>query len=167
MRLRHLNLTTVVLFVSLIATSLTALSQGQGLITQKAISLDMAQSIVQGALAKCRADNYRVSVHVLDAAGIPRATARDDGSGQVNYDVSRRKAFTALAYKRPSSDMEKQWLTMSPSRIIEGTIGVAGGLPIKVGNETIGAVGVGGAPGTDKDEACAAAGIAKVADQLK
>jgi uncharacterized protein GlcG (DUF336 family) len=125
----------------------------------------LTQAIAQGALEKCRADNYHISVPVLDASGLPKVSLRDDGSGEVNFTVSRRKAFTALTYKRPSAEMEKAWATMSPGRIIEGVIGIAGGLPIKVGEETMG--GVGGAPGGDKDEACAAAGLAKVADLLK
>jgi uncharacterized protein GlcG (DUF336 family) len=153
--------------LSLAAAASPALPQGQGLLSQKAISLDMAQSMVQGALEKCRADNYHVSVHVIDVDGQVKASARDDGSSEVNYNVSRRKAYTALTYKRPSADMEKAWATMSPARIIEGTFGVAGGLPVKVGEDTIGAIGVGGAPGGDKDEACAAAGLAKVAEKLK
>jgi len=153
--------------VALAATPLTAPSQGKGVITQKAISLDLAQVIAQAALEKCRADNYHVSVHVMDASGLDKVALRDDGSGEVNFTVSREKAFTALTYKRPSADMEKAWANMSPGRIIPGTFGVAGGLPIKVGDEIIGAVGVGGAPGGEKDEACAAAGLAKVADQLK
>jgi uncharacterized protein GlcG (DUF336 family) len=157
---------TAVLVVSLVASSSTARSQSQGLLTLKAISLDMAQAMVQAAIAKCRADNYRISVHVLDGDGQVKASARDDGSSEVNYDVSR-KAYTALTYKRPSADMEKAWATMSPGRIIPGTFGVAGGLPVKVGDDTLGAIGVGGAPGGDKDEACATAGLAKVADQLK
>ena len=153
--------------VTVAATSYAAFSQNKGLLTQKVISLDMAQAMVQGAIEKCRADNYHVSVHVIDVDGQVRASVRDDGSSEVNYDVSRRKAFTALTYKRPSADMEKAWANMSPGRIIPGTFGVGGGLPVKVDGETIGAIGVGGAPGSDKDEACAAAGLAKIADQLK
>lgn len=153
--------------VTVAATSYAAFSQNKGLLTQKVISLDMAQAMVQGAIEKCRADNYHVSVHVIDVDGQVRASVRDDGSSEVNYDVSRRKAFTALTYKRPSADMEKAWQNMSAGRIIPGTFGVGGGLPVKVDGETIGAIGVGGAPGSDKDEACAAAGLAKVADQLK
>jgi uncharacterized protein GlcG (DUF336 family) len=145
----------------------TALAQGKGVITQKAISLDLALEIAQAAIAKCRADNYHVSVHVMDASGLDKAALRDEGSGEVNFNVSRAKAYTALNYHRPSADMEKAWANMSPARIIPGTFGVAGGLPIKAGDEIIGAVGVGGAPGGEKDEACAAAGLAKVADQLK
>jgi len=144
-----------------------ALAQGKGVITQKAISLDLAQEIAQAALAKCREDNYHVSVHVIDASGLDKIALRDDGSGEVNFRVSREKAFTALTYRRPSADMEKAWVNMSPARIIPGIFGVAGGLPIKVGDEVIGAVGVGGAPGGEKDQACAAAGLAKVADELK
>ena len=153
--------------VTVAATSYAAFSQNKGLLTQKVISLDMAQAMVQGAIEKCRADNYHVSVHVIDVDGQVRASVRDDGSSEVNYDVSRRKAYTALTYKRPSADMEKAWANMSAGRIIPGTFGVGGGLPVKVDGETIGAIGVGGAPGSDKDEACAAAGLAKVADQLK
>jgi uncharacterized protein GlcG (DUF336 family) len=149
------------------ASTLTTLSQEKGLLTEKAVSLDMAEAMVQGALQKCRADNYHVSVHVLDADGQVKASVRDDGASEVNYDVNSRKAFTALTYRRPSADMEKQWTSMSPARIIPETFGVAGGLPVKAGEETIGAIGVGGAPGGDKDEACAAAGLAKVADKLK
>jgi uncharacterized protein GlcG (DUF336 family) len=144
-----------------------ALAQGKGVITQKEISLDLAREIADAALAKCREDNYHVSVHVMDTSGIDKVALRDDGSGEVNFRVSREKAFTALTYHRPSADMEKAWANMSPGRIIPGTFGVAGGLPIKVGDEIIGAVGVGGAPGGEKDQACAAAGLAKVADQLK
>lgn len=151
----------------LVASSLAAPPQGKGVITQKALSFDLAQVIAQGALEKCRADNYHVSIHVIDATGLDKVAFRDDGSGEVNFTVSRRKAFTALTYKRPSAEMEKAWATMSPGRIIDGVIGIAGGLPIKAGDETIGAVGVGGAPGGDKDEACAAAGLAKAADALK
>jgi len=149
------------------ASCLSVLPQDQGLLTQKAISVDMALTMVRGALEKCRADNYRVSVHVLDVDGQVKASARDDGSSEVNYEVSRRKAYTALTYKRPSSEMEKAMANMSAGRIIPDTFMVGGGVPVKVGNDTIGAIGVGGAPGSDKDEACAAAGLAKIADKLK
>jgi uncharacterized protein GlcG (DUF336 family) len=79
-------------------------------------------------------------------------------------DPAARFVSPAFTYKRLSAEMEKAWANMSPGRIIDGVIGIAGGLPIKVGDETIGAIG---APGGDKDEACAAAGIAKAADALK
>jgi uncharacterized protein GlcG (DUF336 family) len=165
--LNRLFLRSAVIAFLCAASSLSVLPQDQGLLTQKAISADMALAMVRGALEKCRADNYRVSVHVLDVDGQVKASARDDGSSEVNYEVSRRKAYTALTYKRPSSEMEKAMANMSAGRIILDTFMVGGGVPVKVGNDTIGAIGVGGAPGSDKDEACAAAGLAKIADKLK
>ncbi|MCU1302377.1 MAG: hypothetical protein JWQ87_2661, partial [Candidatus Sulfotelmatobacter sp.] len=81
---------------------------------------------------------------------------------------SRRKAYTALTFKRPSAETAKAWASAAtPPPVIEGTVGAAGGVPIKASNDVIGAIGVSGAPGGDKDEACAEAGIAKIEDLLK
>jgi uncharacterized protein GlcG (DUF336 family) len=139
----------------------------QGLVTQKALSLDGAQAIAQGVVEKCRTDGYHVSVTVIDGSGTLKAFLRDDGAAPHTIDFSRRKAFTALTFRRTSADTGKAWAASPPAPNIEGTVGTAGGVPIKAGNEVIGAVGVSGAPGGDKDEACASAGIAKIADQLK
>ena len=144
----------------------------QGLITQKALSLEMAQTMAQGAVEKCRADGFHVSVTVLDGSGLLKVFMRDEGTGPHTIDLSRRKAFTALTFAsrwKTSGEAAKAWNSTlgSPMPNIEGTAGVAGGVPIRVGNETIGAVGVSGAVGGDKDEACANFGISKVADKLK
>jgi uncharacterized protein GlcG (DUF336 family) len=144
----------------------------QGLITQKAIPLEMAQTIAQGAVEKCRADGFHVSVTVIDASGLLKVFVRDEGTGPHTIDLSRRKAFTALTFAsrwKTSGEAAKAWGSTlgSPMPNIEGTAGVAGGVPIKAGNETIGAIGVSGAVGGDKDEACAVFGISKVADKLK
>jgi len=157
-----LGVATVIL---LGAFSISGLSQD--LLTEKVMSLEMAQTIAQAAIAKCRADNYHVAVTVLDGAGQLRAFLRDDGAGLQTVDVSHRKAYTALIMRRTSGEQAKAWAAMNPVPVIEGTIPIAGGVPIKVGNEVIGSVGVSGAPGGDKDEACASAGVAKVADKLK
>ena len=144
----------------------------QGLIAQKAISIEMAQAIAQGALERCRADGFHVSVSVIDGSGLLKAFLRDEGTGPHTIDLSRRKAFTALTFASrwaTSGEAAKAWNSTlgSPMPNVEGAVGVAGGVPIKVGKDVIGAVGVSGAVGGDKDEACAKAGIAKVADKLK
>ena len=72
-----------------------------------------------------------------------------------------------MTFKRTSGETGKAWAANPPAPNIEGTVGTQGGVPIRAGSEVIGAVGVSGAPGGDKDEACANAGIAKVADRLK
>ena len=144
----------------------------QELITQKVIPIEMAQAIAQGAMERCRTDGFHVSVSVIDGSGLLKAFLRDEGTGPHTIDLSRRKAFTALTFANrwaSSGEAAKAWNSTlgSPMPNVEGAVGVAGGVPIKVGNQTIGAVGVSGAVGGDKDEACAKAGIAKVADKLK
>ena len=142
----------------------------QEVITEKALSLDMAHAIAQGALEKCRADGYHVSVTVLDRDGLVKAAFRDDGSGPHTIVTSRRKAFTSVTFRQPSADWAKRVLTepaVAGLKDTEGTIALGGGVPIKAGNEVIGAIGVSGAPGGEKDEACANAGIQKLADKLK
>lgn len=161
---------TSLLAVLLLAPQISAPAHAQakkGVITQKAISEDLAMQMAHAALAKCRAGNFHVSVHVIDNLGFDIVSIRDDGSSLVNYDVSRRKAITALTYKRPSSEMATQFANMSPSRIIPDIFAVQGGVPVKVDGETIGAIGVGGATGPNGDENCANAGLEAVADQLK
>jgi len=139
----------------------------QDLLSQRALSLDAAQAIAEGALQKCRAGGYKVSISVLDANGTMKAFLRDDGNGPHTIDLSRRKAYTALTYKRTSAETGKAYAAMPQPPNIEGIVGLGGGVPIRAGNEVIGAIGVSGAPAADLDEACANAGIAKLADKLK
>ena len=161
----------------LMAAALTAASvtqvSAQGLVTQKALSYEMAQAVVQGTVERCRADGFSVSVSVIDVSGLLKGFARDDGNnGPHTIDLSRRKAYTALTFaSRWATSLEaaKAWghALGSPMPNVEGTTGLGGGVPIKVGDVTIGAVGVSGAVGGDKDEICAKAGIAKIANLLK
>jgi uncharacterized protein GlcG (DUF336 family) len=160
-------------FVLVVATSAVLLAAsssallGQEIITQKALSLDAAQAVAQGALEKCRADGYRVTVTVIDGGGTTKAFLHDDGAGLHTIGVSREKAYTALTFKRTSAETGKAWAANPPAPNIEGTVGRAGGVPIKAGDEVIGAIGVSGSPGGEKDEVCAFAGVAKIASQLK
>jgi uncharacterized protein GlcG (DUF336 family) len=156
------------LFIAASASSLAA----QGLVTQKALSLEMAQAIVDGVVERCRADGFSVSVTVVDASGLLKAFLRDEGNGPHTIDLSRRKAYTALTFasRWPTTlALSKDWDSPLGRAMpnIDGTAAVGGGVPIKVGDVAIGAVGVSGAVGGDKDEICANAGIAKVAGLLK
>ncbi len=140
------------------------------LVTVKTLSLDLAQGIAQAALAKCRADGNHVSVTVLDRDGLVKIAFRDDGAGPHTLLTSRRKAFTALTFKQPSGQWAHRVLSqpaIAGLKDTAGTIALAGGMPVKAGGEVVGAIGVSGSPGGDKDEACANAGIARFADKLK
>jgi uncharacterized protein GlcG (DUF336 family) len=151
----------------------------QELINQKALPLDMALAIAQGALDQCRAEGSHVSVTVVDGSGLPKVFIRDDRSGPHTIDLSQRKAYTAFTYQRTSGEQAKYWASLPPPPFtVIGTVGLPGGIPIKAGNEVIGAIGVSGSaeppPGKDlgvvtgnADEKCAIAGLSKVANKLK
>jgi uncharacterized protein GlcG (DUF336 family) len=111
---------------------------------------------------------YQVSVTVLDREGLPIVMLRGDGAGLHTPEGSDRKAYTARAFSSPSATFAKRMLDNPGSvgsRQYTRVLALGGGLPIKAGNEVVGAVGVSGSPG--KDDVCSQAGIDKVADQLK
>ena len=170
------GLIAVVLSAVILAAPALAADPGGGgcascnLLNEKALSLDLAEAIAMGALAKCRADGNHVSVTVLDHDGLVKIAFRDDGAGPHTIVTSRRKAFTSVTFRQPSAQWAHRVLTepaVAGLKDTAGTIALGGGVPIKAGNEVVGAIGVSGSPGGDKDEACANAGIATVADKLK
>jgi uncharacterized protein GlcG (DUF336 family) len=151
-----------------LAAIVAAPAAAQGVITQKNVSLELAQAIANAAIAKCRTMGYRISVSVVDRGGLPLVMLHDDGAGLSTNEGSDRKAYTAAAFKQPSAAFVKR-LHDRPdtvgSRHYARVLALGGGLPIKVGGDVIGAVGVSGTPG--KDDVCSQAGLDKVADQLK
>jgi uncharacterized protein GlcG (DUF336 family) len=162
----------MILMAGVLVAAMSSSAAAQGLVTQKALSMEMAQMIVQATIERCRADGFRASVSVIDAGGHLKAFARDEGTGLHTIDLSQRKAYTALTFAtRFASSLEfatARGSTLgSAASNVEGTVGIGGGVPIKVGDVAIGAVGVSGAVGGDKDEICAKAGIEKIAHLLK
>ena len=119
------------------AAVLSSPAGAQGIVMQKNITLDLAQTIANAAIAQCRSMGYKISVTVVDREGLPIVMMRDDGARIFTPEGSDRKAYTARAFSQPSADFD----------------------------EIVGAVGVSGTPGKDDD--CSQAGIDKVADQLK
>ena len=110
----------------------------------------------------------RVAVLVVDSLNAPKAMLRDDGTSPSTAEAAKMKATSAMLYNRPSGPPQQPPPgTTAPPATIPGTINSLGGVPIKFGDVTIGAVGVSGAPGGDKDAACANAALAKLADRLK
>ncbi|WJR76146.1 heme-binding protein [Bradyrhizobium sp. NP1] len=136
---------------------------------EKNVSMTMAMAIMQGALDQCTRDGYKVSVVIVDKGGNVAASVRGDGTGPHTMDFARMKAYTARTRNQTSLATMKQMEDPAFAflRQIPNVVGVGGGVPLKAGNEVIGGVGVSGAPGGEKDEVCANAGIAKVADALK
>ena len=151
-----------------IAAALSSPVAAQGIVLQKNITLALAQDIANAAIAQCRSMGFKVSVTIVDREGLPIVMLRDDGAGLHTPEGSDRKAYTARAFGQSSAAFAKR-LEDRPetagSRHYSRVLAIAGGLPIKAGDEIVGAIGVSGTPGKDDD--CAQAGIDKVADQLK
>jgi len=151
-----------------LAAILASPAAAQGVLTQKNVSLALAQEIANAALAKCRSMGFKISVSVVNRDGLPMIMMYEEGAGLNTREGSDRKAYTAAAFHSPSAAFVKRMHdnpdsagSIQYSRVLA----LSGGLPIKVGNDTIGAVGVSGTPG--QDDVCSQAGIDKVADQLK
>jgi uncharacterized protein GlcG (DUF336 family) len=133
------------------------------LLKESLLPLSMATKAVQTALEACKKDGYRVSVSIVDRAGVLRAMGRADGAGSHTVDSSRKKAYTAASLRRPTTELAEliakvptlQALReMNPEILILG-----GGLPIDISGDVVGGIGVGGAPGAHLDDACAQAGL--------
>jgi uncharacterized protein GlcG (DUF336 family) len=151
-----------------LACALVAPASAQ-LLARKDLSAATALTIAQTAIATCTANGYRVSATIVGRNGEVLVQVRGDGSGPHTIEYSFKKAFTSRTFRIPSGEMEER-LKKNPqmgAQYLTGFTTGRGALPIMVGDDVIGAAGVSGAPGGEKDEACVQAGIDKVADQLK
>lgn len=131
----------------------------------------LANKAVAGAFEKCKEDGYRVSVAVVDRDGVLTAFMRASGAGPHTVSSSTKKAYTAASLRRPTSELAEAIVKqpaleglrqMDPNILILG-----GGLPIEIGGEVVGGIGVGGSPGAQLDEACARAGLESIGANKK
>jgi uncharacterized protein GlcG (DUF336 family) len=139
------------------------------LVTHKDLSYAMVKAIAEGAVESCQAKGYHVSVTVVGRDGTILAQLRGDGAAPHTMENSRRKAYTALTFASPSAQFAQQ-VAKDPGAqqraTLPGIIGIPGGLPIKIGEDVVGGVGISGSPGGN-DEPCSQAGINRVASQLR
>jgi uncharacterized protein GlcG (DUF336 family) len=147
----------------------TAGSADAQLIAHKDLSVTTAVTIAQTAVQTCKAQGYNVSAHVLGRSGEVLVAMRGDDTGPHTLENSMKKAWTARAQRAPSLNFANAVKANPTAGAIHlsNMVPAQGGLPIMVGDDAIGAVGVSGAPGGDKDEACAKAGLDKVAADLR
>jgi uncharacterized protein GlcG (DUF336 family) len=146
----------------------SAQAPASGVQTQRDITWKLGLAIAQGAIEECAKTNVGISVAVVDRAGRVRIFIASDDPSPHNFELARRKAYTARTFRRPTlewAQRTKEGSELAPQRQLADVIALGGGVPINAGNDTIGAVGVSGSSQTG-DDACARAGIAKVADQL-
>ncbi|GAA5165741.1 heme-binding protein [Viridibacterium curvum] len=156
--------------IALLAAAGFASAQSTAVRTEKNMSLDLANQIAAASVAACSANGYAVTATVVDRAGTVRAVQRADNAGPHTLAASQQKAWTSASAKNTTlAMMEGAQKNPAAANLvyIPGYLLLGGGVPVKVGNDVIGAVGVGGAPGGHLDEQCAMAALEKVKDLLK
>jgi uncharacterized protein GlcG (DUF336 family) len=153
-------------FIAVLAIAAPA---GAQLLDRKDLSLATALTIATTAAETCKGQGHRVSVAVVGRNAEILVHLRGDQTAPHTMENSFRKAYTARTFRIPSGEFAQRVKDnpTSGQAHLTNVIANQGALPIKVGEDVVGAIGVSGAPGGDKDEACARSGIDKVADQLK
>jgi len=147
---------------------LVALPAQAQLITHRDLSYPMALSMASGALDACKARGYAVSVVVVDRGGDTMVALKGDGAGPHTMENARRKAYTARTFRMSTQQFIEDMKTRPVRReqtTLPGVIAINGGVPIKVGDDTIGGIGLSGSPGVDEE--CVNAGSEKVKQYLK
>jgi uncharacterized protein GlcG (DUF336 family) len=158
---------------ALVGIGVAAMVSGQGgaadgIVMQRNLSLSIAKTIAEATLAACKAKGYSTSAAVVDRAGQVMVILRDEQASAQTAEMARRKAYTARMFRTTTLEFQKR--TAEPAfaaqRDVADILALGGGVPILVGKEVIGGVGSSGSS-QEQDDACAKAGVAKVADLLK
>jgi uncharacterized protein GlcG (DUF336 family) len=145
-------------------------ASAQGTHTIKLLTPDTALKAAQAALKKCRDSGFQVAVAVVDRMGVPQVMLRDRYAGAHTPRMARAKAYTAVSFRTNTTELAEATQAGRPSsgvRDLPGIVALGGGLTIDAGGSLLGAIGVSGAPGGKEDDACAAAGIAAIREDIE
>jgi len=156
------------LLLSLCLFGTSAFAAQPDFVPVKQISLELARDIAMKAVEACRASGYNVSAVVLDRAGNIQATLRDTLSSPYTMEIAERKAGASVMSNISSGEFRSARVDIRAElNEIHGLILIDGGLPIQAGGSLIGAIGVSGAPSSEKDAACAAKALEAVQERLE
>jgi len=157
-------------FAAVLAVAAAGAGAQQATFNARVMTPETALAAARGALEHCRAQGYQVAVAVVDRTGLVQALLRDRYAGAHTLDAATDKAWTAASFKIATATLAAETqpgMPMSGLRALPRVLAAGGGLPIESAGTLVGAIGVSGAPGGDADDACAKAGIAKIADALE
>ncbi len=150
--------------------TLAGAAQAQAIRTERTMSLELANQIATATVAACTTAGYNVTAAVVDRAGQLRALQRADNAGPHTVEAAQAKAFTSASARNATlAMMEGAQKNPGAANLVHipGFLLLGGGVPVRVGNDVVGAVGVGGAPGGHLDEQCAVTALAGFKDALK
>ncbi|MDT9701362.1 heme-binding protein [Streptomyces sp. P17] len=145
------------------ARARTAAVKSSDTFTSTHLSVAAATEAAEAVLDAAKKENQRVSVAVVDRNGNTLVTLRGDGAGPQSPESAVRKAFTAVSWNAPTSELAGR-LEQTPNlKDIPGTLFLGGGVPVTANNAPIAGIGVAGAPSGTLDEKFARAGVAALA----
>ena len=145
------------------ATTVKADTANRNLQQSTHLTVDAASKAAQAALDAAEKENQRVAVSVVDRNGNTIVTLRGDGSGPQAYESAEKKAYTAVSWNAPTSELAGRLAQAPNLKDIPGTLFLAGGAPVQVKGAPVAGIGVAGAPSGDLDEKFARAGVAALA----
>ncbi len=151
----------------LLASGAVMAQNAAGLISERSITANAALELATTSLERCRADGYKVTVTVINRHARTAVVLSDDGVNPHTVENSMRKAYTAFTTRNSTGEMAKRPQPgLSGFMLLDKITPIEGGLPIFAAKELVGAIGISGAPGGEKDAACAQAGLDKIAKSL-
>ena len=143
-------------------------SSANDMLTVKNIGMELSRDIANETVLICRKMGYQVSAVVVDRNGILRAALRDDLASRFTLQIAEEKANVVVMSGISSGEFRNSREDIRPElNHINGLIMMQGGVPINAGGNRLGAVGVSGAPGGDKDEACALKALEKFEERME
>lgn len=160
-------LTSLFLFISLLVNGLAKASEENLTVSIKRLTMDTALRIAQAAIKQCRKEGVQIAVTVIDRGGHPQVMLRDVLAMDITVPISKQKAHTAMAFNTATSGLSGRFNKPYMVPKLDGLMISAGGIPINVGGNIMGGIGVSGAPSGKTDEKCAKAGLQAVIDDLE
>ena len=150
--------------LGLLVLSLTSFSEA---LVQKNISLDIAQKLAAEVIKEAKNEKVNISLVILDKGGNVVLSMKQDNAGAHTMNTAQKKAFTALSFEISTTEFASRVEKVPNLTQIENTTTLGGGIPIKIGNETIGSIGIGGAPSGAIDEKIGNAALSKISNIIK
>ncbi len=155
------------LFAALGLTGYTQPANAKDVITVKTPTMELAADIARASVLACRDMGYQVTAVVVDRNGSPQAMIRDVFASRFTIQIAEEKANAVILSGVPSGAFLKNRQDIRQEmNHVKGILLLEGGVPIRVAGSLIGAVGVSGAPGGDKDAVCALKGIESIQERL-
>ena len=142
----------------------------EGTFSTRSLTPESALAAANAAMQSCRKQGYQVAVAVVDRSGVTQVLLRDRFAGAHTTEVAVNKAWTAASFRTSTTDLARETqpgMPMSGLRNLPRFLAAGGGLMIEAGGNSLGAIGVSGAPGGEADDSCAKAGIAAIQDSIE